>query len=259
LTAGQRYYIEALMKEGAGGDNLAVRWQLPNSTIEEPISGSRLQLYGLGPPRISRQPTNVTAVAGTALPLACNLLISYGANYQWQRDNTSIPAGTNASYTLSPALFSDNGAQFRCLITNSFGSTNTAAATLIISTNGVLREVYNGITGTALSDLTNNPVFPRNPSSVGVLIDFESPTDANDNYGQRLRAFLAAPATGNYVFWIASDDSSVLYLGTNQLPSSKREMPACRVIQARGNGPSIPLNSRLRLRWPPDSATTSKR
>src|SRR3954465_12256722 len=34
LVAGQKYYIEALMKEGSGGDNLAVRWQLPNATIE---------------------------------------------------------------------------------------------------------------------------------------------------------------------------------------------------------------------------------
>ena len=27
LVAGTRYYIEALMKEGGGGDNLAVTWQ----------------------------------------------------------------------------------------------------------------------------------------------------------------------------------------------------------------------------------------
>jgi len=50
LAAGQRYYIEALMKEGTGGDNLAVRWQLPNSTIEEPIPNSRLQLFQLAVP-----------------------------------------------------------------------------------------------------------------------------------------------------------------------------------------------------------------
>ena len=42
LQAGQSYYIEALMKEQGGGDNLAVRWQLPGGTIEEPIPGSRL-------------------------------------------------------------------------------------------------------------------------------------------------------------------------------------------------------------------------
>jgi len=42
LQAGQRYYIEALHKEGVGGDNLAVRWALPDGTIQTPIPGSVL-------------------------------------------------------------------------------------------------------------------------------------------------------------------------------------------------------------------------
>lgn len=42
LQAGQRYYIEALQKEGYGGDNLAVGWQLPDGTFEGPIPGMRL-------------------------------------------------------------------------------------------------------------------------------------------------------------------------------------------------------------------------
>ena len=40
MRAGRRYYIEAIMQQGAGGDNLAVRWQLPGGTFEEPIPGS---------------------------------------------------------------------------------------------------------------------------------------------------------------------------------------------------------------------------
>jgi glucose/arabinose dehydrogenase/mono/diheme cytochrome c family protein len=50
LIGGQRYYIEALMKEGGGGDNLAVRWRLPNNVIEEPIPGSRLGVIRIGKP-----------------------------------------------------------------------------------------------------------------------------------------------------------------------------------------------------------------
>ena len=42
LEAGKYYYIEALMKENIGGDNLAVRWQLPNNVVEEPIPASRI-------------------------------------------------------------------------------------------------------------------------------------------------------------------------------------------------------------------------
>src|SRR2546423_13693160 len=47
LQANRTYYIEALQKEGGGGDNLAVRWQLPDTTIEEPIPASRLRPWGI--------------------------------------------------------------------------------------------------------------------------------------------------------------------------------------------------------------------
>lgn len=42
LTAGQKYYVEALQKDGTGRDNLAVGWQLPDGTLERPIPGTRL-------------------------------------------------------------------------------------------------------------------------------------------------------------------------------------------------------------------------
>ena len=42
LVGGRKYYIEALLKEAAGGDHLAVGWQLPGGVLERPIPGSRL-------------------------------------------------------------------------------------------------------------------------------------------------------------------------------------------------------------------------
>ena len=45
LEAGKRYYIEALHKEGDGGDHLAVGWRLPSGVMEAPIPGSRLSPY----------------------------------------------------------------------------------------------------------------------------------------------------------------------------------------------------------------------
>lgn len=46
LEAGKRYYIEALHVEGAGGDNMAVAWQLPSGAKEAPIAGNRLSPFG---------------------------------------------------------------------------------------------------------------------------------------------------------------------------------------------------------------------
>ncbi|HYO22217.1 MAG TPA: PA14 domain-containing protein, partial [Flavisolibacter sp.] len=45
LEAGKKYYIEALHKEGNGGDHLSVAWQLPDGAFEAPVAGSRLSPY----------------------------------------------------------------------------------------------------------------------------------------------------------------------------------------------------------------------
>jgi hypothetical protein len=42
LAARHQYYIEALQKEGIGGDNLAAGWSIPGGAVEQPIPGSRL-------------------------------------------------------------------------------------------------------------------------------------------------------------------------------------------------------------------------
>jgi hypothetical protein len=51
------------------------------------------------------------------------------------------------------------------------------------TTHGLLREVYEGIGGTAVSDLTSAARFPDSPSSTGYVTDFfEAPTDVMENY-----------------------------------------------------------------------------
>jgi len=69
------------MKEGSGGDNLAVRWKLPSGVIEEPIPASRLLVFGLGPPQISQQPTNVAVVEGGSATFTVRLTRAFGASY----------------------------------------------------------------------------------------------------------------------------------------------------------------------------------
>ncbi|MFO1514339.1 MAG: PA14 domain-containing protein, partial [Verrucomicrobiota bacterium] len=135
LTAGQRYYVEALMKEGSGGDNLAVRWQLPNATIEEPIPASRLLPWGTSftPPVITQQPTNTTAVEGQPATFFVRVSNLDPTAYQWRRGVANMPGANSSSYTLPAVALSDNGAQFSCFLTNSLGSTNSTAATLLVT------------------------------------------------------------------------------------------------------------------------------
>lgn len=45
-----------------------------------------------------------------------------------------------------------------------------------------------------------------------------------NNYGGQMIGYLTAPETGNYKFGIASDDNSILYLGTSEDRATKREI-----------------------------------
>lgn len=86
---------------------------------------------------------------------------------------------------------------------------------------GMLREVWNDIPGNNISDLTSHPSYPASPSLRTRLADvIEAPAGIGENYGQRLRGILIPPATGQYRFWISSDDASELRLSTNEDPAN---------------------------------------
>ena len=80
---------------------------------------------------------------------------------------------------------------------------------------GTIRyEVWEGIGGTAVTDLTGNANFPENPSWDDEVALFETPTNILDNFGGRLYGLLHPDADGDYTFWIAADDGAELWLST---------------------------------------------
>lgn len=96
----------------------------------------------------------------------------------------------------------------------------TVNAVLPVGRADVVREYWLNIPGNAVSDLTSSPNFPDSPDGKTILGSFQSPTDWADSYGERVRGWLVAPTSGNYTFWISSDDNSELWLGTSADPQS---------------------------------------
>lgn len=133
LTNGFRYYLEALSKEGGGGDNLAVRVQLPSGAIEEPIPNERLLVYGLGRPVITRQPTNTTVIETGSATFAVALDHMIGASFQWLRNGLGISGETNPVFIAKNLSLADSGVRFQCAITNAYGFTNSASALLTVT------------------------------------------------------------------------------------------------------------------------------
>ena len=80
----------------------------------------------------------------------------------------------------------------------------------------VTEERWN--TGTVYTNNTWNTVTP---SSTSFLTGFTSPQDVADNFSRRITGQITAPTSGVYNFWIASDDSSRLFLSTTANAANK--------------------------------------
>ncbi len=87
---------------------------------------------------------------------------------------------------------------------------------------GYLRwEVYTNVPGMVLSDLTTHPSFPDHPAFSSLLSQFETPVHIDDNFGARISGFVLPPVTGDYVFYISSDDQGALFLSSDENPANK--------------------------------------
>ncbi len=87
-------------------------------------------------------------------------------------------------------------------------------------TGTILYEIWDGIGGTSVSDLTGSPDYPYNPTSSTELSSFDGPVDRADDFGGRLHGYLHPDTSGDYLFWIATDDNSELWLSTDESPAN---------------------------------------
>ena len=86
------------------------------------------------PPSITAQPANRTAALGQTATFSVSATGSQPLTFQWQRGTTNISGATGSSFSLVAAA-SDNGATFRVVVTNAFGTVTSSSATLTVSAN----------------------------------------------------------------------------------------------------------------------------
>lgn len=128
-------------------------------------TGIRLEEFNLVPvgAAITNQPQNQIV---TELQTA---VFTVGARgnpppaYQWFRDNSPIPDGTNSTYTIASAQLTDSGASFKVAVSN--------------TTNGVLNTVTStSVTLTVNADNTAPTLLRAGSSSeIAVLVTFSEP------------------------------------------------------------------------------------
>jgi hypothetical protein len=139
LIQGRAYYLEALSKEGTGGDNLAVAVRDPNDAIDSslPIPGEYLATFDktAGPAMIATQPRSQEVDEGHPVTFEVVADGTPPYTYQWRKDRVNITDATNPSYTIPRVSRTENGARFSVVVTGAAGPLATSADAVLTVVN----------------------------------------------------------------------------------------------------------------------------
>lgn len=93
----------------------------------------KIQYTGSQAPAITQQPSDQTVGAGQPATFSVGASGAPPLAYQWQRNSSNIAGATASTYTIASVSASDNGARFRCVVTNSAGNAVSNEATLTVT------------------------------------------------------------------------------------------------------------------------------
>lgn len=234
LQAGQRYYIEALMKESWGGDSLAVAWAAAPSTTPQVIPGANLTPFEV-PTTI---PTGVVVEAGKAVTQYAPNFTYHAVAQAINVANANTPPAIQwtqvsgktaviATPTLAATQFTmPSAGTYVFRATGTSGSTTgtddltiTILPALAVDAGKALSEYWFGVGGTTMASLSNSLDYPKFPHAHRLVTTLTSTQSLADQYGERTRGFILVPTTGSYRFFLASDETAEFYLSTDSSPT----------------------------------------
>jgi PKD repeat protein len=144
-----------------------------------------------------------------------------GATIYYTLDNSS--PSTNSAVYSAPLTLTNTTAVRALAFKPGFVPSQVVVSTFIngaslsLSEGFLKQEFYSGALRTDLE----NAAFTTPPTFIHYLTSFETPSGQGVNYSERVSGLFVPAQTGNYVFFICSDDDSDLFLSVNSSPSNK--------------------------------------
>jgi len=185
-----------------------------------------IQLVNVGGPVANANPVSIlTQPVGAKFAVGDKLNFSVvkkgPGTFQWFKGTTAIAGATNDTYVTPALTASDDGAAFHVVVSNNINNVTSsdAVATLSqITANGFAKEErYDGVLRADVED----PAFAAAPTIIRYLPSFEVPSGQGANFAERVSAIFTPAVSGNYVFFVCSDDDSDLFLSTDATPANK--------------------------------------
>lgn len=165
------------------------------------------------------------------------------------------PGGKSAILTLGTPMTSDSAYSVHVADVSDLTGRNFVAITdrplrswVNTDIGGVLFEGYDTsdvepgtATRTDIPTLTSHPNFPNNPRDTARITAFSSkliyPDHSKEKFGGRMRGYFIPPYSGNWVFYLSSDDNGQLFINPNGASVSGKvlataELGCCSVFAA---------------------------
>jgi len=205
------------------GDGSLLQGEFRSSYFENPGAQGLYVNYSQGKPAGIDSLT--VMVTDTTTLSALTMVATNPPNYAWSTDNGAIVQVEQDEFDGAKAFLmglGQIGQKANIMVTDQANNlTKTVGCRLVkyevFTVGSILFEWWTGIgSGVLISDLRKVKTFPFNPTGSKLLTSYDMlPIDWADNYGSRIRGYLQPPETGEYTFWVASDDASELWLSTD--------------------------------------------
>ncbi|MBO9700376.1 MAG: hypothetical protein J7604_09225 [Sporocytophaga sp.] len=227
LVAGQKYYIEALLKESTVDDNLSYGWQLPTGEFERPIPASRLSPMDFtnkipvvtmtpGPKAIFVTGSNITFTATATDPDGSI------AKVEFYKNGVKIGEDLTSPYTITLSNVAQSSFHIVAAATDNLGVIGASQASAVQVVDLSLRNPENPASTQSGLDYYyyeggwgSLPDFSSMTAvETGTIANYDlSPRNIDDNFGFSFKGYISVPTDGVYVFYTDSDDGSRLYIG----------------------------------------------
>ncbi len=238
LTGGQAYYVEVLHKEGHSGDHVAVGWTGPGIESIAVVSGGYLTPYGGGsgnPDPADTQPptapTNLTAPSKTSVSVSLSWTASTDnvgvTGYNIYKGGVLEGSTAGTAYTAT-GLSANTAYSFTVKAKDAANNESAASNTLSVTTavyggpggggtGTIVREYWTGVGGETIADIP----LGTPPTGTSILTTLEGPSNFGNSYATRIRGYITPAVSGDYTFYIASDNAGELWLSPDSNPANK--------------------------------------
>jgi Flp pilus assembly protein TadG len=141
--------------------------------------------------------------------------IAMAATITYTPSDTFTPSDTSPA-TLTPTFTATES------LTPTVTFTPTPTQALCGEPDSILRQYWSDIGSGSIDDFLAINEYPYFPDIQDYPVNYKGPTNSDDPpsyYGQRFRGYICAPYTGQYKFYVVSDDYSEFYLSPGLDPA----------------------------------------